>query len=57
MGFIETVLISTSGRKISDVGFLSGEWNEKYFIFFVLKDPDYNIMMMSKFSGLTVPDG
>ena len=28
MGFMETVLISTSGRKIGDVGCISGKWDE-----------------------------
>ena len=25
--------------------------------YFFMKEPDYNIMMMSNFSGLTVPEG
>ena len=37
------------------MGFLSSEWDETEFNIFILKDPDYNIMMMSNFSGLTVP--
>ena len=27
------------------------------FNIFILKDPDYNIIIMSNFSGLTVPEG
>ena len=44
-------------KKIGDVGCLSGEWEEKEINNFVLNEPDYNIMMMSTFSGLTVPEG
>ena len=37
------------------MGCLSGEWDETEFnVFF--EDPDYNIIMMSKFWGLTVPE-
>ena len=39
------------------MGCLGCEWDDKKFNIFVLKDPDYNIMMMSNFSGLTVPEG
>ena len=39
------------------MGCISGEWDETYFIVFVLKDPDYNIMMMSNLLGLIVPEG
>ena len=39
------------------MGCLSGEWDEVEFNVFVLKDPDYNIMMISTFSGLTVSEG
>ena len=39
------------------MGCLSGEWDEKEFNVFVLKEPDYNIMMMSTFSGFTIPEG
>ena len=39
------------------MGCLSGEWDEKEFNIFVLKEPDYNIMMMSTFSGFTVSEG
>ena len=39
---------------IGDVGCLSGEWDETEFNIFVLKKPDYNIMMMTTFSVLTV---
>ena len=38
------------------MGCLSGEWDETEFNIFVLKELDYNIMMMSTFSGLTVPE-
>ena len=33
---------------------ISDKWNETYFKYF-LKDPNYNIVIMSTFSGLTVP--
>ena len=36
---------------------ISSEWDKTEFIVFVLKDPDYNIITMSTFSGLTVPEG
>ena len=36
-------------KYIGDVGYLSGEWEETEFNIFVLKDTDYNIMMMSNF--------
>ena len=36
------------------MGCLSDEWYETEFNAFVLKDSDYNIMMMSTCSGLTV---
>ena len=39
---------------IGYVGYLSGEWDDKYFGIFVMKEPDYNIMVMSTISGLTV---
>ena len=39
------------------MGCLSGEWDEKDFNIFVMKQPDYNIIMMSTFSGLTVLEG
>ena len=39
------------------MGCLSGEWYETEFNVFVFYDPDYNIMMMSNFSGLTVAEG
>ena len=39
------------------MGCLSGEWEEKEINNFVLNEPDYNILMMSNFSGLTVPEG
>ena len=39
------------------MGCLSGEWDETEFNIFVLKEPDYNIIMMSNFSGLTVLEG
>ena len=39
------------------MGCLSGEWEETEFIIFALKEPDYNIMMMSTYSDLTVLEG
>ena len=33
-------------KHIVDIGCLSGEWDETDFNLFVLKYPDYNIMMM-----------
>ena len=39
------------------MGYLSGEWDDTEFNIFVLKDLDYNIMMMSTFLGLNVPEG
>ena len=38
------------------MGCLSGEWDETELNIF-MKEPAYNIMMMSTFSGLTVPEG
>ena len=38
------------------MGCLSDEWDETEFNIFILKEPDYNIMMMSTFLGLTVPE-
>ena len=38
------------------MGCLSVEWDETELNFFIFKEPEYNIMMMSTFSGLTVPD-
>ena len=37
--------------------YLSVEWDETELIFFVFKYPDYNIIMVSTFSGLTVTEG
>ena len=45
-----------SKKKIWDVRCISGEWYEMEFTIFVMKDHDYNIMMMPNFSGLTVPE-
>ena len=42
-------------KKIGDVGCLNGEWDEIEFNIYFLKEPDYNIMMMTKFSGLSGP--
>ena len=47
----------SSTKNIGDVGCLSGEWNETEFNIFVMKEPDHNIMMMSTFSGFTMPEG
>ena len=44
-------------KNIGNVGCLSGEWDEIESDIFVLKDPNYNIMMMSIFSGLNVSEG
>ena len=33
-------------KNVGDVGCLSGEWDETEFNVFVLKEPDYNIIMM-----------
>ena len=38
------------------MGCLSGEWDETGFNGF-MKEPDYNIRMMSIFSDFTVPEG
>ena len=54
--FMEMPLTINSGKKIGDVGCLSGEWDETEFNIFVLNDNNYNIIMMSTFSGLTVPE-
>ena len=43
-------------KHIGDVGCLSGEWYKTDFNIFILKNPYYNIMMMSTFLGLTVPE-
>ena len=43
-----------STKMVGDVGYLSGEWDDTYFDIFVMKEPDYNIMVMSTISGLTV---
>ena len=40
-------------KHIGDVRCLSGEWDDTEFNFF--KDADYNITIISNFSGLTVP--
>ena len=45
--FTETKLMRTSVQKLGDVVFLSGEWDKTKFNTFVMKDPDYNIMLMS----------
>ena len=51
-GYIINNYFST--KMIGDVGYLSGEWDDTYFDIFVMKEPDYNIMVMSTISGLTV---
>ena len=43
-----------STDKIGNVGCISDEWDEAEFNIFVMKEPDYNIIMMSTFVGLTV---
>ena len=50
-------LTITSGKSICDVVCISGEWDETQFNIFVLKYPDYNIMMMPTFLCLTVAEG
>ena len=42
-------------NNIGDVVYLGGEWDETEFNFF-LKEPGYNIMIMSTFLCLTVPE-
>ena len=44
-------------KNIGDVGCLSGEWEKTELNIFVLKESDYNITMMSTFSGLIVTEG
>ena len=39
------------------MGCLNGEWDKTKFNIFFLKEPDYNIMTMSTFLVLTVPEG
>ena len=39
------------------MGCLIGEWDEKEFDMFDWKEPDYNIIMISTFSGLTITEG
>ena len=36
---------------------ISGEWDETGFNIIFLKEPDCNIMIMSTFLGLTMPEG
>ena len=43
-----------STNKIGNVGYISDEWDETDFNIFVMKEPDYTIIMMSTFSGFTV---
>ena len=38
------------------MGYFSGEWDEIEFCIFLLKHPDYNIIMMSQCLGLNVPE-
>ena len=45
-----------SQKNIVDVVCLSCEWYNIYFNIFVTKEPDYNIMMISNFSGLNVTE-
>ena len=44
-------------NKIGGVGCLSGEWDDIEVNIFVMKEPNYNIIMMLKYSVLTVPGG
>ena len=41
---------------IGDVGCLSGKWDDTESNIFVLKEPNYNIIIISTFLGLTVPE-
>ena len=43
-------------KNINDVGCISGDWTETEFIFFFMQETDYNIMLVSTLSGLTVPE-
>ena len=43
-------------KNIGDMGCIIGEWDETEFDVFILKEPDHNIMTMSNFLGLTVPE-
>ena len=43
-------------KNIGDVGCISGGWYKTYFNVYVLNKPDYNIMIMSNFLGLIVPE-
>ena len=52
-GFIDMELTSNSVQNIVGVGCLSAEWYEIAFDIFVMMEPDYNMRMMSNFSGLT----
>ena len=45
-----------STQNIFALGCLSGEWDDIGFNIFVMKEPDYNITMMSTFSGFTMMD-
>ena len=54
---MDTELISTLVQNIGNVGCLSDECDETEFNIFVMKGPDYNIMMFATFSGFTVPYG
>ena len=44
-------------KNIVDVGCLINEWDETEFNVFILKNTDYNIMVLSNFSDLTVTEG
>ena len=54
-GFTGTELTCTSVQNNGYVGCLSGEQDEMEFNIFFMKEPDYNIIVMSNFSYLTVP--
>ena len=41
-------------KNIGGVGYISGEWENIYFNIFIIEEPDYNIMAVSIFSGLTI---
>ena len=44
------------GTGNGDVGCLSGKWDETEFHILIMKEPGYNIIMVSTFSGLTVTE-
>ena len=47
----------TSAQKNIDVGYISGEQDDMNSLIYVMKEPDYNIMMMPTISCLTITEG